>query len=747
MPEISPADATDPCAREPIRTPGAIQPHGALMLLGPPDAGGDRDVLSASINLATLLGLDARPTRLGALPDGVRLAGLLDGLDTPGGPPFTDLLSLPAGRFQLDARSTPQGLLLEFEPAGDVGPDAGSFYRHLGELIDAMGLLDHEDDLCRRVATETRRLTGFARVLIYRFAPDWHGRVVAEDGDGRLPSYLGLRFPASDIPAQARELYRRHRLRLIPDADYAPVPLDPPLLADGSPIDLGPAGLRSVAPVHVEYMRNMGTAASMSVSLLVDGALWGLISCHHPEPKTVAPPLRALCDFLGQLLALQIGARTRGEHAARRLALKRVENELLARVARAADFPSGLAASPEAWLGLVNAAGAAVVVEGAILTAGRTPPIDRLRDLAGWLKRGQDTPLWHTDALARHWPEAADLGESASGLLAIAISQLHASWILWFRPELPHSVDWGGDPRKPAAAPGERLSPRKSFDLWREQVRGQSEPWHSAELDAAADFRHAIVSFVLRQAEERAALTDQLQRSNKELESFSYSVSHDLRAPFRHIVGYAELLRERHADGLDDKSRHYLDNIIDSALSAGRLVDDLLNFSRLGRASLDMTRVDMNKLVAEVKQSLAPDTAGRAIDWRIAPLPDAWGDAAMLRQALANLIDNAVKYTRDASPAVIEIGGEALAHELRFWVRDNGTGFDMAYVGKLFGVFQRLHRAEDYAGTGIGLALTRRIIDRHGGRIDASGALGQGACFRFALPVPSLSPSPEPANG
>jgi len=730
-------ETADACAREPIHIPGAIQPHGALLLLGPADAHGDRALLSASANVADLLGLrttDAQPARLSALADATGLTRLLAPFAEPDAPPLSALVSLERGLFQIDARTTPQGLLVEFERGSEPGSLRDAFHQRLSDLVESMTGLDAIDELCRQVAVEMRRLTGFSRVMVYRFDTDWHGSVIAEDGAGTLPSYLGLRFPASDIPAQARALYRRQRLRIIPDADCTPVPLQPARLADGAPVDLSAASLRSVAPVHLEYMRNMGTWSSMSVSLLVDGELWGLIACHHPVPHRVDPSVRALCDFLGQLLALQIGARRRGDHSARRVALRNIEGELLARVARADSLHSALAASPDAWLGLTNAAGAAVLIDGAVLTAGRTPPIDRLRDLAGWLKHHRPDPVWATDWLASHWPDAADLADDASGLLAISISQLHPNYIFWFRPEQPRVVTWGGDPRKPAAAPGEKLTPRKSFDVWREQLRQRAERWDPAEIDAAADFRHAVVNFVLMRAEERAALSEQLQRSNKELESFSYSVSHDLRAPFRHIVGYAELLRERCAAGLDAKGRHYLDNIIDSGLSAGQLVDDLLNFSRLGRSSLEPTRVDMNKLVGEVRQALAPDIGLRRIDWRIGRLPDAWGDASMLRQALTNLIDNAVKYTRDADPAVIEISGEVRPHETLYAVRDNGVGFDMAYAGKLFGVFQRLHRVEDFGGTGIGLALTRRIIDRHGGRIDAQGALNQGASFRFALP-------------
>jgi light-regulated signal transduction histidine kinase (bacteriophytochrome) len=304
---------------------------------------------------------------------------------------------------------------------------------------------------------------------------------------------------------------------------------------------------------------------------------------------------------------------------------------------------------------------------------------------------------------------------------------------MWFRPEVVRTVKWAGDMMAGKVEQDQRLHPRQSFATWSEQVRWRSEPWRMAEIDTVTDFRNAVVNFVLRRAEERAALSDELERSNKELEAFSYSVSHDLRAPFRHIVGFAQLLAERETS-LDATSKHYMTAIIDSALSAGRLVDDLLAFSQLGRAAMAATRVDMSKLAAEVQRGAEIDFVGRNVEWRIGSLPPAWGDAALLRQALVNLVGNALKYTRGRDPAVISVGGEEHSSETVYFISDNGVGFDMAYVSKIFGVFQRLHRSEEFEGTGIGLALTKRVIDRHSGWIRAEAQPGIGARFEFGLP-------------
>jgi PAS domain S-box-containing protein len=235
--------------------------------------------------------------------------------------------------------------------------------------------------------------------------------------------------------------------------------------------------------------------------------------------------------------------------------------------------------------------------------------------------------------------------------------------------------------------------------------------------------------------QELAKRAVELEATNKELESFAYSVSHDLRAPLRHTLGYAELLQRQASSSLDDKGRRYLEMILDSSKKMGNLIDDLLGFSRIGRAETRKSAVDLEPLVREVVAELGQETKDREIVWKIGPLPVCSGDRSMLRVVLVNLLSNAVKFTRIRTRAEIEIGcADGGEDQATLFIRDNGAGFDMQYVDKLFGVFQRLHLAEDFEGTGIGLATVQRIIHRHGGDIRAEGAVDKGAAFYFSLP-------------
>ena len=300
----------------------------------------------------------------------------------------------------------------------------------------------------------------------------------------------------------------------------------------------------------------------------------------------------------------------------------------------------------------------------------------------------------------------------------------------------------------------EQGKPRRLLGSAAELGRVEDEGWRvrkdgtrfraSVVITAMRDESGALVGFskVTRDLTEQRRMEEELRRrasnleeANRELEAFSYSVSHDLRAPLRHVAGFVRLLEERAAASLDDKGRHYLRRITDAVRKMGDLIDDLLAFSRIGRVEMRPSSVDLEELARRVTDELQPETEGRRIRWELDPLPRVWGDASLLRLALFNLLANSVKYTRPRDEAVIGLrsvtGSEG---EAVFCVEDNGVGFDMRYAGKLFGVFQRLHSEAEFEGTGIGLANVRRIVQRHGGRTWAEGEPGKGARFYFSLP-------------
>jgi light-regulated signal transduction histidine kinase (bacteriophytochrome) len=500
------------CADEPIRIPGAIQPHGALLALTEPDLA----VVSASENAAALLGADV----LGAaLPDLLE-PGQRDRLvaSVVGDLGAVNPVRLHVGGADVDiVLHRRDGLLIsEWEPLAGAEQAPAAWHRRLPQVLHRLSTATGLDDLVRTLAADVRMLTGFDRVMIYRFDAEWNGEVVAEDRREDLEPFLGLHYPASDIPAQARELYARNWLRLIPDATYRPVPLRPsvnPLT--GGPLDLSGAMLRSVSPVHLEYLANMGVIASMSVSLLDRGRLWGLISCHHYRgPHRPSYTDRTAAEFLGRTASLLLQTKVEAADEGRAVEVARNQAALVAALGRTPRDPAAaLTGGNPTVLDLLPSGGAALLLDGRLRRLGETPPADRLVPLVRAL---QDAGTRVTDRLPRVVPGTDDVADTAAGVLVADIGGGRGDFLAWFRPETLREVTWGGDPYSPKVVESERgprLSPRRSFAAWSEIVRGTAEPWREHEVAAATDLAAQLARARLARADEDDRLADALQRT------------------------------------------------------------------------------------------------------------------------------------------------------------------------------------------------------------------------------------------
>ncbi len=719
------------CDLEPIRVPGAVQPHGRLLVVDP----STRRPLAFSDNWPA----DAMQAALDRLS---RLSSLALQCGAP--PVSLGAWALGAERWDVSVHRSDRHLLWEFEPARPTEGNEAPIYSLTRVFLPRLQEADAVQQLTQLAADEMKRLTGFGRCLVYRFDDEGHGEVLAEAIDEGYDSYSGHRFPAGDIPQQARALYLLNQFRLIADATYTPVPLrivDRALTA--ADIDLSQAQLRSVSPVHLEYMRNMGTLASMSVSIVIEGKLWGLVSCHDHAPRFIGMATRLACEHLGQLLALQIQSKESNHSVAERLALRQLTLQIVSHLSDSDETLQRLVQEPSLMLRVARASGAAVVLDDAVWSVGDVPAEADIHALAEWVA-GLGDEVYASHALAAHYAPAREFQDVAAGVLAVSISQVHRHLILWFRPEIVKTVTWAGNPRKNVIAADGRIQPRKSFDSWQESIRGTAVAWTDAEMAAAGELRQALIGIVLRRAEELAEVAHELTRVNKELEAFSYTVSHDLRAPMRHIAGYVDLVVDLEGKALSERATRYLGNVKDAASFAGQLVDALLDFSRMGRASLKRRPVDTQVLVDDLVRELVRQEPGRQVEWTLpAAYPTLYADPLLLQVATRNLLSNALKYSRGRAPARITVRTVHSPEGDGLEVEDNGVGFQMKYAAKLFGVFQRLHQAEEFEGTGIGLANVKRIVERHGGTVWADGEPGRGARFGFILPRAYSDTTPD----
>ncbi|WP_193611163.1 SpoIIE family protein phosphatase [Nocardioides lijunqiniae] len=508
------------CDTEPIHVPGAIQPHGLLLAV----ADETLEVVMASANTVSLLGLATDDVVGRPLADvlGPRAAQLVQGRAGEGfpGEPLVVVLD-EVGRGELaglecDLRVHRSGArtVVELETVERVRATPMS-YQSARSAMARLGAATTVMTLADQIAREVRALSGFDRVMVYRFDEEWNGEVVAEDRRPDLNPFLGLHYPASDIPAQARRLYTVNWLRLITDISYVPVPLTP--IVDpgtGAPLDLSHSSLRSVSPVHVEYLSHMGVTASMSVSLVIEGELWGLVACHHYSGPH-RPPLeaRSAAEFLAQVASPMIADRERADDREAALATQAMLAEITARVSASSDDPLDSLLGDPALLPLMNATGLALNFDGVVRTVGKVPDEAALRRIATIVDR-PDRYAIQSSNLAALDPGLADLAPVASGVLRIGASP--DRWLMWLRPEIEQVVDWGGDPTNKLLAAAEgphvRLSPRRSFEKWRQVVRGHSEVWSHWEVEAADVLGRHMNGLLLLRSREQIAMAESLQR-------------------------------------------------------------------------------------------------------------------------------------------------------------------------------------------------------------------------------------------
>ncbi|MCW2816912.1 MAG: histidine kinase [Nocardioides sp.] len=526
-PRPSPAAAHTPaydvatlttCEDEPIHVPGAVQPHGVLLAIEH-----DSTVVVASANLGALLGLTAR-SAIGlplAKVAGSQVSGFVREVlaqELPHEPATVVLREVRSGalaRQEVDVRVHRSGerVIVEIEElVRSEGPRIRTARSSLARL--AQGTTTER--LAELLAEEVRDLTGFDRVMVYRFDEQWNGEVVAEAKLRRLNPFLGLHYPASDIPAQARRLYEINPIRVIADIHYAPVPLLPTFDPEtGLPLDLSHASLRSVSPIHVEYLSNMGVTASMSVSILIDGRLWGLVACHHYSgPHLPSHEARAAAEVVTQATSHLVGHRLRAEAREAAVDTQRRLAEITARLADDMRSPVVSVSDDPGLLELVGATGAAVCFDGEVRVLGRTPPLELLERIAE-VTDDPDRYVSSTQELGALDPELAGVAEVAAGVLRIGA--VPERWLLWFRPEQRVVVEWGGDPSNKRLYDAEsaevRLSPRKSFDKWREVTQGVSESWKPWEVEGADVLGRNVNSLLLVRAREQIAMAESVQRT------------------------------------------------------------------------------------------------------------------------------------------------------------------------------------------------------------------------------------------
>ncbi len=729
------ADLTD-CAREPIHIPGTIQPHGVLLVLDEPGL----TIAQVSENVGAHLPLDvgeALGQPLSAALDPASVDRVREALREEQWYETNPLrLTARGKRFDGILHRHEGAAILELEPDSELPLSIETHHPFRAALMRVQHV-STLPELAEVVVQQVRRVTQFERVMFYRFHEDEHGSVDAEAKEPALESYLGHHYPASDIPAQARRLYLKSWLRLIFDARATPARIVPPLRPDtGGPLDLSFAVLRSVSPIHLEYMANMGVHTSMSISLVVHDRLWGLISClNHTGPRRISHEARAACEFIGRLASLQIAAFEDRELLALRASRRETEAELAEAMRGSAPDEGVLAAlfdRPTELMGLVGAEGAALVNASELLTCGNTPPSELIREIAAWVEQRAELRPFSSSSLFALFPRARDGSDVASGLLTFALPGSPQRRLLWFRPEILKTVSWGGDPNKSVAADsGERLRPRHSFAVWKEEVRFQARPWTGSDVEAADELQRRAIEIDI---ERRLVSEQQAVRAREDVIAV---VSHDLRSPLSTIMMQADVMLLAPAG--NGKSSRLLranaEGIRRSARHMKAMIEDLLDLARIEtrRLPLRLRSVESRDLLKEAELAVLPLAEAKRITLglELTDCPRLEADSEQIFRVLSNLLGNAIKFSPEGG--AITLRSERDGEELLITVADSGPGIDADHLPHVFERYWKARPASE-VGVGLGLFIAKGIVDAHGGRIWAESP-PSGARLCFTLPL------------
>lgn len=723
----------DSCGSEPIHIPGAIQPFGALLAA---DATGR--LIHCSANVAEMAGLEPAAILGRAVGEALpaALARLFDAAAEPRDGNTRLATAILQGRnYDAFVHRRAGNVLVELEPAGaDPATEAETLGRALRAALPAMDTSTTLLELCQQSCIAIQELAGLDGVMAYRFHPDGHGEVIAEVKRPGCPLYLGLHYPASDIPPQARAVFLENWVRMIPDRDYVPVPL---LAAPGTtePLDLGRSLLRSVSPVHIEYLRNMGVRASLTLSLVRGGKLWGLLAGHHyREPRHVPFAARSACEIVARIASAQLGPRGEQEIASARNRARRIRDAL----ARGGDDATAASAQVPAVAGANGAAMRGP--DGAWMTFGATPAPAQIEELVAWLAtKGADADLFHTRSLAAAWPPAVQFAPTACGLLALRIPKGEDDFLLWFKPEAIETVSWAGDPHKVVSATGDgqSLHPRSSFDAWKETVRLTSAPWQAWQIEEAQELRRVLVELDLQRQFRRAVeARTEAERAREQMEMLMAVVSHDLRNPLHSLLLNVAVLRASlRAEPAAAKVENVITGMQRSLQGMSTLITDLLSVAKLeaGVDSLELKDVPAAELADDILQMLQPIAAEQQVTLEFGQEDDlqVTCDRDRILQVLANLVGNAVKFTPPEGRVRLRAFQDG--SEVCFAVEDTGPGIAREDLPHVFDRFYQARQARRL-GTGLGLSIARSIVEAHQGRIWVDSVVGKGSTFTFALP-------------
>ena len=642
---------------------------------------------------------------------------------------FSTTLTVQIGRkhYYLVVSHSADLLILEFQQSGHV-PDVTTMIFNMASRVLSMNTLE---ELYQTAAGEIKKLIGYDRVMIYKFLPDGSGEVVGEAVNDTIEPFMGQRYPESDIPRQARALYKLNRMRLTSDVSSEPVEI---IGNSGlQPFDMTQCTLRAVSPTHILYLKNMGVASSFSISIIVDNELWGLVTCHNYTPKHIDYRIMQSAMLLTNVISVRIFNKTSEIH---KLLESRFQKEILQlqyQLSINNTIPAALTKSDTNLCHVTSAKGVALMYDDKIYLLGDTPGEESVRGFAAWVSEKIEDNVFITNELPLQYAAAGDFAGKASGALVASLDSENRDLVIWFKPEKIKTILWAGEPKKAVitsetAEGGVKIVPRESFKVFKEIVKQTSDEWGREEIASAKRMTQIIRDLAFKKAEEQNAINKRLKAAYDELDSFTYTVSHDLKNPLGVIKNYAQFLIHANITA-DDRGKSIVNKIIAGSDRITTMLQKLLELSRTGRDEISYERVKMGELIKNVIDEQMLTSRYGNTEILQGEQPDVKGSALLVYHIFSNVISNAFKYSSQREKPVVKINGRVNGDFVVYEIEDNGIGMSEDNDGEAYILFKRLSNAAEFEGTGAGLAIAKKNIEKLGGNISYKSILGRGTTF------------------
>jgi len=595
-----------------------------------------------------------------------------------------------------------------------------------------------KNDIWEALLSAVQKMIGYDRVMLYQFLEDDSGIVIKEKVNNKLDSYNGLRFPEFDIPQQARKLYLKKKSRLVADVDSPRIKI---ISETNSPIDLTYTSIRALSPVHIEYVKNSGSKASFSISIVIDNELWGLITCQNSTAKNIPYQIRLQCELLSRLARItyvnfKSTEQIEFQNKFSETAIKLKENLLVEE-----NLKDSISKNLKPIFKLTEADGMAFIYKDTVIKDGETPPDDEIIRIKNWAKKNNIKNFYHSNSFKKTFGEELILSSSSTGVMFSFLDQFNKNFIIWFKKEENLKLNWAGEPQKylkekldDKGNPISYFSPRSSFKFWQEEVVDRSFIWKENEIYVAKEVIKLVIETLHVQSFKIHSLYEQLKEINEELDAFSYTVSHDLRTPLTVMKLNCQMLERKLNENPENSSQ--VKSVIKEIDKITEMMEEILALSKAKKSEIKLIEINSGEVINKIVNDLKVYYNAETTVINIGSINNVFAEKTMAYEVFLNIIGNAIKYSSKETTPVVTISSTDDKNYICYKITDNGIGIKQEDHDKMFKLFSRMSNTADIKGNGVGLTIAQTMMRRMDGEISFESKEGVGTTFSLKFKKP-----------